>query len=325
MSHPEGSPRPYRWSVVAPTNFAMNLRVAQASPLRDAAAVASALLALTKPGVTRLVIATTLLGAALAPGRLELAPLSLTLLGTVLVVGSANALNMVLEHDVDGKMQRTKDRPLPSGRLSIEVALIFGLLLGVGGLSVLWALVNELTGLLAGISLVSYVLIYTPLKGMSWTALLVGAVPGAAPPVLGYTGLGGTLDFAGWSLFWVLFVWQVPHFLAISVFRRDEYAAAGLKIMPNAYGLPTTYAAISVSSILLVASTALPLLAGLGGVVYATAAGICGIAFSLWAIAGRAWLSRRAPDASVERWARILFFASMPYLVVLFVALAIEN
>ncbi len=307
----------------------MNLRVDSASLPREAASVASSLLALTKPGVTRLVVLTTLLGAALAPGNLQLTQLALTLLGTVLVVGSANALNMVLEHDIDAKMERTKGRPLPTGKLSLEVALAFGLLLGLCGLTVLWAFVNELTGILAGVSLISYVLIYTPLKGVSTLSLLVGAVPGAAPPLLGYTGMGGQLTFAAWSLFAVLFVWQVPHFLAISVFRRDEYQAAGLKVVPAVFGMRVTYAAIVLSSLALVATTALPAVAGLGGTVYLSVASASGGAFACWAAFGRLWLERRARDGVgrhqlVERWARILFFASMPYLVLLFGALVAE-
>lgn len=305
----------------------MNLRVATVTPAKELSGVLASLLALTKPGVTRLVIATTLFGAVLAPGPLALGPALWTVFGTLLVVGCANTLNMVLEHDVDAKMARTQDRPLPAGRLSIEVALGFGMCLGAAGLGVLWIGVNDLTGMLAALALISYVLIYTPLKGITTLSLLVGAVPGAAPPVLGYTGVAGHLSLEAWSLFLVLFAWQVPHFLAISVFRQHEYKAAGLQVMPGVYGIRATQHAITLSSFGVVGVTAVPTLVGLGGALYNVVAAVSGAAFALWALCGRSWLKRRFAGAScsetelVERWARILFFASMPYLVLLFAAL----
>ncbi|MEN9581260.1 MAG: hypothetical protein RJA70_4269 [Pseudomonadota bacterium] len=307
----------------------MNIRVATANPVKGVSGVAAALLALTKPGVTRLVIATTLFGAVLVPGPLEFAPALWTVAGTLLVVGSANALNMVLEHDVDAKMTRTQDRPLPAGQLSIEVALVFGLCLGALGLGVLWLGVNDLTGMLAALALISYVLIYTPMKGMTPLSLLVGSIPGAAPPLLGYTGVAGHTNLEAWSLFAVLFAWQIPHFLAISVFRQHEYQAAGLKVMPGVYGMKATQLAIVVSSFVLVGVTSLPTLAGLGGPLYNAVAAFSGLGFALWALCGRGWLKRRVkayalPNAEpelLERWARITFFASMPYLVLLFAAL----
>lgn len=293
----------------------MNTRVeAPNRALREPAVVIGSLVQLTKPGVTRLVIVTTWFGAVLAPGVLDPWLTALTLVGTVLVVASANALNMYLEQDVDALMERTRNRPLPAGRLSRDVALGFGLALGLGGLLVLFWGVNLLTTMLAAFSLLTYVLLYTPMKARSSLALYVGAVPGAMPPVLGYTGLSGELTAEACAAFAVLFTWQIPHFLAITVFRRAEYAAAGLQVMSVAHGQAATVRAIVWWSLALLLVTVLPWAVGLGGSAYLFSAVVCGGAFLAWALFGRA-------GRELERWARSLFFASMPYLVVLFTLL----
>lgn len=295
----------------------MNTRVeAPSRAFREPTAVIGSLVQLTKPGVTRLVIVTTWFGAVLAEGALELWTTLFTLLGTVLVVASANALNMYLEHDVDGLMERTRNRPLPAGRISRDVALSFGLALGVAGLLVLFLGVNLLTTVLAAFSLFTYVLLYTPMKARSSIALYVGAVPGAMPPVLGYTGLAGELTAHAYAAFALLFVWQIPHFLAITVFRKAEYGAAGLQVMSVAHGIPATVRAISISSAVLLVVSLVPWAVGLGGVTYLVSASVCGCAFTAWAIWGQS-------GRETERWARILFFASMPYLVVLFTVLGL--
>lgn len=299
----------------------MSSRVYAANRINDLAGITSALVALTKPGVTRLVVLTTALGAAVAPGAIRLHALLVTVVGTVLVVASANALNMVLERDVDALMTRTKDRPLPSGRLSMEVALVFGMVLGGTGIALLGLGATPLAGEIAVMALVTYVLIYTPMKAVSPISLYLGAVPGALPPLLGYAGMNGTLTPAAWSLFAILFVWQVPHFLAIAVFRAEEYARAGLKVLPVVAGLERTRHAIAISSLALVLVTFLPTTVGLGGVTYFLTAAVSGVAFLFWAIRGAR--REQASQAGVEQWARSLFFASMPHLVVLFTALAL--
>ncbi len=300
----------------------MNTRVDATGARQDFRETARALWQLTKPGVSRLVFVTTWLGAALAPGDLVLPSLAWTILGTCLIVASANTLNMYLEHDVDALMERTKVRPLPSGRLSRDVALVFGCALGAIGLLVLGICANLLTCVLGAFALFTYVLVYTPLKARSSAALYVGAVPGAMPPVLGYAGVNGALDVAAWSLFAVMFVWQIPHFLAITVFRRDEYAKAGLQVMPVAHGMAATRLAIQVSSLVLLAATLLPYWAGLGGGLYVVSALTSGVLFCAWAMFGRQG-GRMADRTSTERWARRLFFASMPYLVIIYGTLAI--
>ena len=307
----------------------MNTRVDASSARREARETARALWQLTKPGVSRLVFVTTWLGAALAPDQLLLWPVVWTISGTCLIVASANTLNMYLEHEVDALMERTRLRPLPAGRLSREVALVFGCALGALGLFILGFLANPLTCALGAFALLTYVLVYTPLKAKSSAALYVGAVPGAMPPVLGYAGVNGALDAAAWSLFAVLFVWQIPHFLAITVFRRDEYAKAGLQVMPVAHGMRATKIAIQASSVALFAATVLPYVAGLGGTLYLVAASVSGCLFCAWALFGHRDAQGDAGDAaasdgtSIERWARRLFFGSMPYLIVLFGTLAL--
>lgn len=281
---------------------------------------AGALWQLTKPRVSRMVFLTSWLGAALAPGALNWALLFFTVLGTWLIVASANTLNMYLEHEVDALMERTRSRPLPQGQISRATALAFGCILGAAGLAVLGAWVNTLTLLLGAFALFTYVLVYTPLKAKSSVALYVGAVPGAMPPVLGYCGIHGQLDAAAWALFAVLLVWQVPHFLAITVFRRDEYARAGLKVLPVTCGMNTTLLTIKLTSVLLFVTSFLPWFAGIGGVVYLCVAFVCGVLFCTWAFVGQ-----RVGGAgqSIEQWAKRLFFASMPYLVLLYGVLAI--
>lgn len=290
--------------------------VANSSAFADAKNFGIALWQLTKPSITRMVLMTAGLGAVVAEGPLRLGPTLFTLLGTVLIVGSANTLNMVIEHETDGRMTRTKDRPLPSGRLALDVALAFGVALAVLGTMVLLSLVNPLTALLGLFALLSYVLWYTPMKAKSSLALYVGAIPGAMPPVLGYVGVSGQLTWAAVALFAVMFVWQVPHFLAITIFRRDEYANAGLMVMSVEQGLERTRKATIASAFACLLLSLAPTAVGLGGALYFWTALCSGLGFSLFAYFGQRGLP-------LEVWARRVFFASLPYLVLLFSVLAL--
>jgi heme o synthase len=285
---------------------------------REVFATLTALVQLTKPGVTRMVLATTWCGAAIAPGKLRLDLLAWTLVGTALVVGAANALNMYVEADVDALMSRTRGRPIPSGRISAEVALSFGLVLAFLGIPVLDWLVNPLTAFVAGLSLLVYVLAYTPMKRLSPIAVWVGAVPGAVPPLLGWTSQTGAIGIGGLSLFLVLFVWQVPHFHAIALFRMDEYRRASLKILPVTRGISYTKWSMVAVTALGLAVSALPALAGLGGMTYRVAAIALGAPYFVLALYGL------SPNAGAK-WARSFFFASMPYLLGLFVALVVGS
>jgi heme o synthase len=288
--------------------------VAEASA-GDQGRLLTSLVQLTKPGVTRMVLATTWCGAAIAPGALvSYGKLAAVLLGTTLIVASANTLNMFLEGDVDALMTRTRNRPIPSGRIAPEVALWFGLALGLVGLPVLAFLVNPLTAFIGAFALLSYVLVYTPLKRVTPLAVWIGAVPGAAPPLMGWTAMTGTVTAPALSLFLLLFVWQIPHFHAIAIFRADEYRRAGLQVLPVARSLEYTKFSIVAVLILQLFVSALPAFEGLGGRPYIAVATVLGAIYVAWGLAG---LRPRAG----ARWARSLFFASLPYVLALFVTL----
>jgi heme o synthase len=273
------------------------------------AETASALLELAKPGVAGLVVVTTFCGALTAPVPIDFWRLTFATVGTAAVVASANALNMILERDTDALMRRTRLRPLPSGRLGVEAAVAFAIATAAIGLGILYLWVGELPALLSLIALASYVAAYTPLKRVTPLALFVGAVPGAMPPLIGWASATGSLDTLGWLLFGILFVWQLPHFLAIAIFRRDEYARAGHRVLPVVRGVPRTKVEMAVYSVALVAVSLLPVGLGLAGFAYAAVALVSGMVFLWLATAGFSALDD-------SRWARRVFFASMPYLVV---------
>jgi protoheme IX farnesyltransferase len=177
--------------------------------------------------------------------------------------------------------------------------------------------VNATTGLLAAIAFLSYAFVYTPLKRHSAYALHVGAVPGAMPPLIGWACMSENLSLGAFSLFFVLFVWQIPHFLAIALFRSDDYRRAGLQVYPNVYGAERTHRAMAVWSVILLCAALLPAFLGLAGALYAVIATVSGVAFLGLVTAGRRFLEPR-------KWARTVFFASMPYLVFVFAALALS-
>lgn len=188
---------------------------------------------LTKPRITFLVLVTTAVGYAVGVGPAFHPTVFFALLvGTALVSGGASALNQWAERDADARMSRTRSRPLPAGRLAPADAFAFGVAISVVGLVLLASAVNALTALLAAASLASYVLAYTPLKRVTPLCTLVGAVPGAIPPMMGFAAAAGTLGREAWALFAVLFLWQLPHFLSIAWIYRDDYARGGFPMLP---------------------------------------------------------------------------------------------
>jgi heme o synthase len=278
------------------------------------------LVTLTKPRITLLVMLTGAAGACLAPGRVPTARLLLSLIGTALIVGSANALNMWWERDVDGLMERTRSRPLPAGRMSPDVALVFGLALGVVATPMLF-LVNLATGLLGLVALISYVAIYTPLKRHTYLALLVGAVPGAMPPLLGWTTATGSIGLGGALLFAFLFLWQIPHFAAISIFRSDDYARAGLQVISVQHGQSAARHMIGLWTVLVVATSLLFVPLGFAGNAYLTVATLLGAGFLALAFRG----ARAGARLDVARWAKLTFAYSIPYLSIVLVALLLDR
>lgn len=278
------------------------------------------MIALTKPRITFMVLITTAgglwLGQRHAP--ISAAIWAFALLGTALVVGGANALNMVLERDTDALMRRTANRPLPAGRLPVRTALWVGVVLSVVSVPILAIGVNPTTALLAVLANLLYVLGYTPLKRRTHWALQVGAIPGAIPPLLGWTAATGRIELGGMALFGVLFAWQIAHFHAIALFRKEDYARAGLVVMPNVEGdHATRHAIVRWAGVLFCFSVSLTPLGVTHGL-YTFAAVLLGAAFLLICSMG---LRAKATMKS----ARGAFFASLLYLVILFAALVVDG
>ena len=302
--------------------FATTSAASRDLPLIEPARIAElprgvpAFVELAKPGVAGLVIVTSLCGALTASQPIGLGKLLLSLIGTCAVVAAANGMNMWMERDADALMRRTRTRPLPTGRVSPRAALLFCAACSVVGLSLLAFCVGALPTALTAAALTSYVLAYTPLKRITPLALFVGAIPGAIPPLIGWASVAGSLSTLAWLEFAVLFVWQLPHSLAIAIFRRDDYARAGMRVLPVARGVRRTKIEIVLYSWLLVAVSLLPVGLGLTGMGYAVVAITCGLLFLALATAG---LSVHDDD----RWARRVFFASLPYLVIVLGALAV--
>ena len=271
---------------------------------------------LGKPSITGMNVLMALGGLALAKAGPDLSLLLATALGTGLAVASANALNMVLEREGDKLMARTANRPLPKGRLGVGEAVAFGLLTGVASIAVL-ATTNLLTAGLGLFALLSYVLVYTPLKRRTPLALLVGAVPGAVPPLMGWTAVTGTLDLPGLTLFGILLIWQLPHFLAIALFRKADYARAGIKTVPVVRGDAVAKAQAVAWCLALVPISFLLVPLEVAGWIYGTVALALGLGFLAMSLKG-------LQASSGPAWARRFFFVSLVYLPVLTLALAVD-
>jgi heme o synthase len=232
---------------------------------------------LTKPEVNLLILMTTSAGYYLASrGPLRIGGLLNTLIGTLLVASGTATLNQWLERVWDGQMRRTASRPLPAGRLSAHAALWFGILVSIAGGLYLTVAVNGLAALLAISTLLSYLLVYTPLKRRTALCTLLGAVPGAMPVLIGWAGASATIGGNAWLLFAIVFLWQFPHFLAIALLYREDYARAGYRMLPL-FDMDSrfTRAEIFAFTVILILTTMLPL-AGRGGFVYLFAMSLAG-------------------------------------------------
>ena len=250
-------------------------------------ALAADLAVLVKSRIAGMVAVTCTAGFVLAsPGGIELVPLLHALVGTTLVAMGGGALNQVLERDVDARMERTADRPIPGGRIGPDAALVLGALLSLTGLLQLAVAVNLLTALLGAATLAGYLFVYTPLKRVSSLATVAGAVPGAVPPVMGWTAASGSLDAGAWALFGILFLWQLPHFLAIAWMYRDDYARGGFPLITVADpdGRRTGRQALLWAAALVPVSLA-PSALGLTGTVYFLGALALSLAFLGFAVA----------------------------------------
>jgi protoheme IX farnesyltransferase len=266
---------------------------------------------LTKPRIAIMALVTVAVGSVLASrGSLDAVLLVHTIFATGLVAAAASVLNQVLERDTDALMRRTRNRPLPAGRVSPSEAWLFGGVLATIGIGYLSVAVNPLTGLLGLVTLVLYAFAYTPLKRTTSLNTVIGAVPGALPPVMGWAAVRGSLDAEAGMLFLILFLWQFPHFLAIAWLYRDDYARAGLKMLPviDPAGGMTARQMIGYSLALVPASLA-PSMAGLTGPAYFYGALWLGLVLLGYAVA----FALSASQTS----ARNLMRASLVYLPVL--------
>ena len=274
---------------------------------------------LTKPRLNLLVLLTTLGGLYIAsPAGVPTALLLHTMIGTALVAGGAAALNQVWERDTDRLMRRTSWRPLASRRLQVVEGAWFGIALGTAGLLELVLAVNITAAWVAAVTLISYVLFYTPLKTRSSLSTLVGAVPGALPPVIGWAAANGRIELPAIVLFGIVFFWQMPHFLAIAWIHRADYARAGIPLLPvlEPDGRRTGQQALQYSLALGPVSL-MPVLVGIAGPVYAA------VAVLLWG-AMLLVTTRFARDRSNEH-ARAVFLFSLAYLSLLWMALVIDR
>ena len=262
---------------------------------------------LTKPEVNLLILMTTSAGYYLASrGNFRVAGLVNTLVGTLLVASGTATLNQWMERVWDGQMRRTANRPLPSGRLNAREALLFGILLSVAGGLYLAVAVNGLSALLAISTLLSYLLVYTPLKRKTALCTLLGAFPGAMPTLIGWAGASAHIDRQAWFLFAILFLWQFPHFLAIALMYRDDYDRAGYRMLPQFdRDSRFTRAEIVCFTLILIVTTMLPVV-GRGGPVYLTAMALAG-AFLLYHVA-------KLARSTSKLLARRVVFASVIYL-----------
>jgi protoheme IX farnesyltransferase len=292
-----------------------------ASPLAVAGRPSSLadFVSLTKPRLNLLVVATSAAGYYLgAVARPDLIAMAEAVAGTAMVAGGAAALNQVYERDTDALMRRTRNRPLPDARLTTGEATLFGLALAGAGLALLAVCANLLAALLALTTLLTYVLWYTPLKRRSPAATLVGAIPGALPPLIGWAASRGDVSVGGLALFAIVFLWQIPHFMAIAWLYREDYGRAGFPMLPvidptgDRVGLQAV-----IYAVLLVPASVIPTLVGLSGVAYLVFAVLSGLA--LVALAIRFAATRREPAA------RALFIGSITYLPLLWVAMILAK
>lgn len=272
------------------------------------------MIALVKPRIMVMAILTAAGALSLAPGTAHVPTALWLLAGTGFIVGAANALNMWLERDIDCLMARTKNRPLPQGRLAAQSALVFGGVLGIAAIPAL-AMVNVLTAALGLLALVLYVGVYTPMKQRSHWAVWVGGVPGAMPALMGWTAATGRIDLAGLAVFGVLFFWQVPHFHAIAMYRQRDYDAAGLKTLPSARGITAARREIALYLVVQVAVSFAPVALGVTGIPYLVTAAVLGAFVLVQGLAG---------DGSTK-WARNVFLASIVYLPLLFAVMVLDG
>jgi protoheme IX farnesyltransferase len=278
------------------------------------------LASLMKPRVVLLAVFTALVGLIIAPGHLDALLGSVATLAIAAGAGAAGALNMWYDADIDAVMARTARRPIPRGKISRTEALAFGLVLGCGAVAVLAFALNVKAAALLAFAIFFYVVVYTVwLKRQTPQNIVIGGAAGALPPMIGWAAATGEIGLEPLVLFLIIFLWTPPHFWALSLNRADEYARAGVPMLPVVAGRATTARQILIYSVLLLPISLLPWALGFAGAIYGAVAAICGALFVVLA-----WQLRRAGEAD-RRAAHRLFAFSIVYLFVLFAALLADN
>lgn len=274
---------------------------------------------LCKPRVVLLMLLTVVVGMYLAaPGWIDLSLIGFTLIGVGLCAGSAAAINHLVDRHIDSIMARTKKRPVAHGRVSVYQALGFAVVIGVLGLSVLCAFVNQLTALLTFVTLIGYAGVYTGyLKRATSQNIVIGGLAGAAPPLLGWTAVTNQLDPHALLLVLIIFTWTPPHFWALAIYRYEEYQHAQIPMLPVTHGIQFTKLNIYLYTILLLVVSLLPFVVGMSGIVYLTGAMLLGVRFLFWA---HKLYRTEKPVVAMQT-----FRFSIVYLMVLFVFLLIDH
>ena len=297
----------------------MSTTQTQGNDLSELSRRVSTFVELTKPRLVAMILITTFAGFYLASSdSLNWLQLVEVIIGTALSAAGVLALNQYLERDLDAQMVRTCNRPLPDKRVEPTTALFFGVLLTVGGLAFTAFCVNSLSALAISAIVVTYLFVYTPLKQKSPLCTIAGAVPGALPPVIGWVAARGTINVEAWTLFAILFLWQLPHSLSIACIYRDEYAQAGFRLLPVVHpdGKSTRRQIVSNCLALLVVAL-LPTLVGIAGIFYFFAALVLSVCFLAFGIK----LSVSPTTVSAKR----LLYASLIYLPLVFLVMALDK
>jgi heme o synthase len=276
-------------------------------------------LELTKPKVVALIVFTAIVGTLLAsPGLPPLDALIWGNLGIALASGCAATINHVLDRRIDEQMARTQSRPLPTGKLTERKALIFAAVLGVTAMAILAFLVNLLTAVLTFVSLIGYAVIYTVwLKRATSQNIVIGGAAGAAPPVLGWAAVTNTIDPNALLLFLIIFIWTPPHFWALAIARRDEYARAGIPMLPVTHGVAYTRLHVLLYTVLLFVVTLMPFLTHMSGLLYLAVALVLNVIFLYYALALKITTRQELPMR--------VFKFSVTYLMWLFAALLVDH
>lgn len=275
---------------------------------------------LTKPGLVYGNIITTIAGFLLAAkNQIDLGRLLATLVGIALVMASGCIFNNIADRDIDSVMKRTKNRAIVTGEISKKNAQIYGTILLLVGLNLLFWYTNKLTALVGLIGFIVYVFIYTPAKRRTIHATLLGAIAGATPPVVGYTAVSNKLDLGALLLFVILIAWQMPHFYSIAIFRLDDYKTADVPVMPVKKGVYITKIGIAIYVLIFTLAAILLTITGFTGIVYLIIAGGLGLSWWIFALKG----FRR--DTDDKSWARKMFFSSLVILLVLSTTIAFDR